>query len=829
MYRFLNLSKLISFIVLFSIFILVIILGVYFDSLLSDNYLKDTNTRMKHALNRIHSDIETINDGLNKGVESIKTDRYFLSSVELVNNYQDKNNYNAILLDEEKKIISKQLLNRVKLSMNNDIAVYDKNSELIAFVIKEENDRYKLNFISYENGEKVLYSRYESEQQFKKGAFKEYKLMQFNHKKYYENSEVENKSVITHHFFDNELFLKSHYSISKDNYNKDVIAHVEMSYLIGKEYLSELSKDLNMNVSFSNDMRYMDNSINILDESIQKSLNVSQTQSVYYTASYIKTDTNKMFFVIELDKSLLLTTLSQSRYQLLLIMLVVTILVTVVLQYTFTKRLYLPLNNLMKQIQKIENRDYSLSDEVKTDDELGLISKNINKLAQTISTRESELIESQDNLEYLSNHDVLTNTPNRRLFMLRLEHAIENAKRNKTKMAVIFLDLDQFKQVNDTLGHDVGDELLKAVAERLNKTIRTVDTLARIGGDEFNILVENITNIADLEIVVEKLLACFKKPFICSNNIINSTTSIGISIYPDDGENITTLVKHADLAMYKSKDKGRNSFSFFSQELAEDIENRMTILNALKESLIDFSEFEILYQPKTSVSTSKVLGVEALIRWNSKTLGFMRPDEFISLAEDTNLIIPLGEWIATKACRDFVKLQKEGYELKQLSVNISGKQLHNSDLVDTIKNIIKETDINPKSLELEITESYIATNEQRAITILRQFRDMGIGLAIDDFGTGYSSMNYLRQLPVTRLKIDKSFVDNIPDSEEAVAIAKAIIILAKTFGLQITAEGVENESQAKFLKLKGCDEIQGYLYAKPLKIDELRTYLDKQN
>ncbi len=821
----LNLSKLITFVVLFSLVLLVGVLGIYFDSFLTKKHFEETTTKMQHGFNRVHNNIKTSNADIKKGIEFIKTDNYLLSSIELINNYQDKDNYNAILLDEEKKNIVKQLLDRVKISMNNDIAVYDKNEDLIAFVIKEDK-AYQLNFISYEDGEKVLYSRYEGENEFVKTPYHDHRLITFEHISYYDDKDVFQASKITRHFFNNELFFKSHLSILKE-YASEVITHIEMTYVINDEYLKKVSNDLNMNISFSKDEKYAKNAINLIKTSSDDNLKISQTDGIYYSSAYIDTTDGKLYIVAELEKTLLLSTLAQSRYQLLLIMLVVTVFAMMILQYIFTRRLFQPLAQIVSQINKIENRDYTVSKLVRTDDELGLISKNINKLAIAINKRESELLESQSNLEYLSHHDVLTNTPNRRLFMNRLEHAIEHAKRNNTKLAVMFLDLDQFKQVNDTLGHDIGDLLLQVVAKRLSETIRSVDTLARIGGDEFNILTENISHIHDLEVILEKILADFKIPFICGEHEINTTASIGIAVFPDDGKNSTEIIKNADLAMYKSKEKGRNNYSFFSSELAENIEHRMVRINAMKSALVDFSEFSLVYQPKISIKTGKVSGIEALVRWNSSQLGFVGPDQFIPLAEDTNMIIHLGEWIAKKACSDFVKLQEEGYSIGHVSVNISSVQLQKSDLIKTIKGIIESTNINPKQLELEITESYIATNEEKAIKVLQQFRDMGIDLAVDDFGTGYSSMSYLQKLPVTRLKIDKSFVDNIPDSNESLAIVKAIIILAKTFSLSITAEGVENEAQAEYLKNKECDEIQGYLYSKPLSIDELKEYLEK--
>jgi len=286
-----------------------------------------------------------------------------------------------------------------------------------------------------------------------------------------------------------------------------------------------------------------------------------------------------------------------------------------------------------------------------------------------------------------------------------------------------------------------------------------------------------------------------------------------------------TLLKNADLAMYKTKNEGRNSFSFFTNELSSYIEKRITMINALKDAIVDYKEFSLVYQPKVSIKTGKVSGIEALIRWNSSVLGFTRPDQFISLAEESHMIIPLGEWIAKKSCEDFLAFQKDGIDIEHLSINVSTIQLLFSDMLSTVKNVIQTTGIDPAKIELEITESYIATNEKSTLEILKSFRDMGISLAIDDFGTGYSSLSYIQQLPVTRLKIDKSFVDDIPYSQTSVGVAKAIIALAKTFNLHLTAEGVETKQQVEFLKENGCDEIQGYFYSKPLSVEELKKYI----
>ena len=502
--------------------------------------------------------------------------------------------------------------------------------------------------------------------------------------------------------------------------------------------------------------------------------------------------------------------------------------VSIALVRTFTR----PIERLQEGIREIQEGSLGQQIMVTSNDEIAQLTTSFNRMsteladsAEIIQERETALKRSQKELEYLSNHDALTDLPNRRFFMLRLEHAIEQAKRRDTKIAVLFLDLDEFKQVNDTLGHDVGDELLVEVSNRLSDTVRSVDTLARIGGDEFNILIEDVKQVRDVEVVVEKLLVDFKLPFICNGHEIATTASIGVALYPDDGDDMMTLIKHADLAMYQSKDEGRNNYSFFSRKLSEYIEERSTYINAMKATLKEqCREFHLLYQPKVSLETGNISGAEALVRWNNPSLGFIGPDRFIKMAEETNLIIPLGEWILNQAFRDFKAMQALGCVYPKISINVSSVQLRNSDMIRTVKRAIRDSGITPEEVELEITESYIVTDQENALRTLQELRNMHLDIAIDDFGTGYSSMSYLQKLPVTRLKIDKSFVDNLPDSRESIAIAKAIIALANTFGLDITAEGVETREQLDYLKSVHCHEVQGYYYAKPLSFEEFVAF-----
>ncbi len=816
-----NLINKLSFVFILSVIVSISFLGLYFDTFLQDTYFKSTKKRIYHGYERIFSDIQKIENELKKGIAFIQSDENLLASIDLVNNYQDKQNYNAILLDEEKKSIAKQLLDRVKLSLNDEIALYDKNSELIAFVVKEENGYFQC-FTSYENGEMVRYIKHENELLYKKSETLRYRHMDFKHKAYYKESEIINESTVTYHYLNEEVVIKSHQGIY-GNDNKS-IAHIEMSHILGKTYLASLSSDLDMKIFITNNGEDVRGNNNLLNKEEIENINIKQTEKLYLGAATIKTQERDVYFIVSLDKATLTKTLYESRTKLVIILFVVVLLMLLIFRFLFTKILAKPIEKLMLQISKVEYGDYSKSEIISTGDELQSISKNINQLATAVQERENDLQKSREHLEYTAYHDALTDLPNSRLFSVKLSHALEVAKRNHSRVAVLFLDLDQFKQVNDTLGHNVGDELLKSVAQRLSKTLRSVDTLARIGGDEFNILIENVQEIEDIELIVQKLINDFQSNFKFGEHEISSTVSIGVAVYPDDGKDSVMLIKHADLAMYKAKDMGRNNYSFFSNSLSEYIEDRIKRINALKYAISVQDEFFLLYQPKISMKTKKIVAVEALIRWNSASLGFIRPDEFITIAEETGLIIPIGDWVLRQACSDFVLLQKEGYLLEKISINMSGIQLQKCNMLESLEEIISEIGIKANQIEIEITESYIATNEQKAVNTLMELRNIGIDLAIDDFGTGYSSMSYLQKLPVTRLKIDKSFVDDLPHSGESVAVAKAIIALAKTFNLSITAEGVENENQLNFLDENGCDEIQGYYYSKPLTLDALREF-----
>ena len=748
--------------------------------------------------------------------------------MELINNYQDKQNYNSILLDEEKKEIAKYLLSKVKSSFNEIARLYDKNGDLVVFIYRE-HAKYILNFISYNNSEKIVYSKYEDESEYKKSTYQDNSLITLKHVDYYMQEELRRGVILTYHYDKGKIYITSHNSIFEKEHANKTILHIEMSKLFGTEYFTRISQEMDVGITLSDDLGYQKKSVELFESVALKDSNIIEEKDNYLSASLVHTKSHDIFILFSLDKEALKSSLTTNREQLLIFMFVSVSIILGIFKALIHFGISSPLQKLMEQISKIKNGDYSKSLVVKTGDELEEISENINKLAVAVDSRETSLKNSQNQLEYLSTHDELTGLLNRRSFAMKLEYALQKAKRNKSKVAILFLDLDEFKQVNDTLGHTIGDNLLKAVGNRLESSLRDSDILARVGGDEFNIFVDGFKNITELQLFAQKILDEFDEPFVDVDSEIVSSTSIGIALFPDDGEDSETLIKNADLAMYKSKERGKNSFSFYSTKFSEYLQHRMSMIQALKAAIKNQDEFVLYYQPKISIKTEEIVGLEALIRWRSPELGFVRPDEFINIAEDTHMIIDIGHWVLEQACQDFVALKSEGYQVGEVSVNVSGIQLQYSDMLQTVKDIMAVTGIKADELELEVTESYIATNEKTAVETLGKFRNMGIGLAIDDFGTGYSSMSYLQLLPISRLKIDKAFVDDLPHSKGSVAVVNAIIALAEAFGLKITIEGVELKEQLEFFQGKYCHDIQGYYYSKPLPLYELKEFIKKNS
>ena len=497
-----------------------------------------------------------------------------------------------------------------------------------------------------------------------------------------------------------------------------------------------------------------------------------------------------------------------------LVMLIISIiLITLILSMFFLNKLInIPINDIINKIDIIIKGDYTKTVDIDQNDELGIIANKFNEMAKQIAIRENSL-------DAMVNQDILTKIPNRIMFNHRLENALSRAKRLNTKIAVFFIDLDEFKVVNDTLGHDLGDKLLIQVSNNLIQVMRQNDLLARIGGDEFNVLVEDLESVVIAEKIAQKLIEQLALPIIIENQEIKITASIGVAIYPIDAKNSRSLLKNADLAMYDAKNDGKNRYKFFSQELSITLENRSKILKELSMAL-DRDEFELYYQPKFRLDTGAIIGAEALIRWKSKELGFISPDGFIHLAEESGDIVKIGQWVIDQACKDFATWKTIGLDINQISINVSNVQFNKDDVVKIIKNALQKHKLSAKHLEIEITESYVHKNSDDALKILTQLRELGVDLAMDDFGTGYSSMSYLKRLPLSRLKIDKSFIDDIPFDNDDVEITKIIVALAKVMNLSITAEGIETIEQMHFLQDLKCNEGQGYICSKPLIADQ---------
>jgi diguanylate cyclase (GGDEF)-like protein/PAS domain S-box-containing protein len=433
----------------------------------------------------------------------------------------------------------------------------------------------------------------------------------------------------------------------------------------------------------------------------------------------------------------------------------------------------------------------------------------------------TEARQAEDKLDHMAHHDPLTALPNRLLFLDRLQHGIDRAVRAGEQMAVMFIDLDRFKNVNDTLGHQVGDALLKQVAVALSRRLRHGDTLARLGGDEFIVLLENIAGEAGATQVAEKMMDMFEQPFLVAGHELFVTGSVGISLYPADGADSNLLIRNADVAMYQAKARGRNNFRFYAPSMTGDGVERLRMEALLRRS-IERGEMLLNYQPQVEIDSGRLVGAEALVRWQNPELGLVAPVRFISLAEETGFINQLGEWVLFEACRQMMRWQAAGFIVPKMAVNLSVRQFERGSIAGTVRQILAETGLEAHRLQLEVTESVIM-NTGDALVLINELHAIGVELAIDDFGTGYSSLAYLKQLPVQTLKIDRSFIMDIAVADDE-AIAIAIIQLGKSMNLSVIAEGVENEQQVAFLRRHGCNHAQGYFYSRPVTADELQRH-----
>lgn len=436
----------------------------------------------------------------------------------------------------------------------------------------------------------------------------------------------------------------------------------------------------------------------------------------------------------------------------------------------------------------------------------------------------SHIKRSAAELERLAHYDPLTNLANRQLLDAQLRHALDRAQRYQELLVVMALDLDGFKNVNDTLGHPAGDRLLQIIAQRLKDVLRAEDIIARMGGDEFVVVLESVESVDDVSHVAEKILAACAEPLDLEGQVARVTCSIGIALFPNDGQDAIALIKAADTSMYVSKRGGRNTYRFYAAEMTSSVRKRHEVEQGLRNA-IDRNELELWYQPQIALKSKRVVGVEALVRWRHPERGLVPPGDFLPVASDTGLIVPLGEWVLRTACRQAKTWHEAGLGLEHVAVNVDGQQIVRTDFVETVENVLAETGLSPHHLELEITEGFLLENAERGMGTVMRFSDMGVDVAIDDFGTGYSSLAYLKYLHADCMKIDKSFVDDLPNDSISAAIIQAITGLGHGLGFTIVAEGVETHEQLVYLRNVNCDLVQGYYFAKPMPPAEFEAWL----
>jgi len=810
--------------------------------MLSNNYLqnyfhKDAKIRLHEAFFSLSLQLKSVERDLTESLHFISENEAIIASLNLIKNYEDIHNYKQTLFDEEKKRIINILLHESKYSLNDTIAVYNASYQLVAYIHKKEG-KYDTGYVSYSEGEPVYYVKPFNDTSYHI-ATKPDNIKTTLHVTPIQSDHPDYHGNIIYEAYNNELNLRSSHSIfrnisdTKDDFigfleTNKILSRNDINRLIAKEDLF-LSYDFNFNglsVTHLGHEHYIDthtyeNAPLLFSEYDADELSLGDTTHILFSGVRIPLEKNALLITAYINKDELQAALTQSRKTLVITILFIAVVTLIISFIVLNKMLSLPLKRLLNGIEIMSKGDYSHKIDVTGNDEFSHISLEFNKMAEKIAAREYEL-------DKLAHFDALTQMPNRVMFQKHSDAAINRAKRLNSKLAIFFLDLDEFKIINDTLGHNVGDQLLIEVSKNLSKIMRNSDFLARIGGDEFNILVEDLDSAVAAEEIAQKIIAQMKKPLLVNGKQMHITSSVGIAIYPNDGQESITLLKNADLAMYQAKADGRNKYHFFSQELEVSLNRRTAILKELKQAL-SRQEFQLYYQPKFSLKDGSIYAAEALLRWENKELGFVTPDQFIPLAEESGEIIRIGAWVIERACHDFAQWHKKGLGITQVSVNVSNVQFDNDSILDILQDSIKSAGISPASLEVEMTESFIHKNSNKALETLHRIRDIGIELAIDDFGTGYSSMSYLKRLPLNRIKIDKSFIDHIPHDNDDVEITKIIVALAKVMGLSITAEGIETIEQMRFLQELECDEGQGYLCSRPLPNDAFMAFVHNNN
>ncbi len=526
----------------------------------------------------------------------------------------------------------------------------------------------------------------------------------------------------------------------------------------------------------------------------------------------------------------------------LFIITITTIAISLLAFFTsslFSKIYTKPILNLRDTMRAASDGNLDVQCHITSKNEIGELSKNFNRMLHIIKTNyddltsmhellianEEELRSNYNHIEYLAYHDVLTSLPNKLAFYDKVDSALSAEPGISKRHAIFFVDLDNFKTINDTLGHDYGDALLTQTAEKLNSLIDTEDILARAGGDEFLLFKYGVSDDEEAIHFASAIIEAFQSPFKLNGEVVYVSMSIGISIYPKNGLTHNILVKNADIAMYKSKDTGKNKSTLFDKTMEDELNRNTEIVEVLRHA-VESKEVYLMYQPQIDTTTKNIIGYEALMRINSEKLGLLSPSEFIPIAEESGLITSLGTWALEEACSFNQSLIEKGYPARTISVNISSIQLNQSGFIQTLEEILERTGLKPEYLELEITESTLLSSFVDATELVKKFQSIGVHISLDDFGTGYSSLNYLTNLPINTLKIDKSFIDNICSNGRDIVVAESIITLAHQLHIKVVAEGVENETQFTLLESKGCDCIQGYVFSRPLLPEFLIALLD---
>ncbi|QOP41846.1 putative bifunctional diguanylate cyclase/phosphodiesterase [Sulfurimonas marina] len=549
--------------------------------------------------------------------------------------------------------------------------------------------------------------------------------------------------------------------------------------------------------------------INIFSSNFYKDITYHSSLHTVENGSYL--EQLNVILEIGLPKKIYMAPL-QDIFLKLLLLGVVFISIGMILSNMLANGITDPILTLFHRVKNSDNKSEVLCSPLGTNDEL-------EELAKAFDER-SILLQHQ------AQYDALTDLPNRLLFLDRLQQSIKNTLRSKEKFAVLFIDLDHFKEINDSFGHDFGDKLLIIVGEYIESVLRGNDSVARMGGDEFTVLLNELHSENDIIQILQKIMELFRKPFIIAHRQFYVTCSIGIAMYPLHGKTPEELLKNADAAMYKAKDRGRNTYQFYTNDMTEKAYERITLETQLREAIVN-REFEVYFQPQVNINDNKIIGMEALVRWNHPQTGLVPPGKFIPLAEDTGLIVEIDRQVMQDAMKQFQKWIDLGLDVGVLSINLSMIQLNHEDFIEFVKTTIKNAKISTDNLMFEVTETQVMKNPKQAIFMLQQLKDIGIRLAIDDFGTGHSSLSYIKRLPIDKLKIDQSFVmDALVDKDDR-ELTRAIISIANSLNLEVIAEGVETKEQAEFLVKNGCVEAQGYFYYKPLDVLTLTKELTK--